>query len=107
MINQPCPGCGVIGAGCICSIVRPDEAPPQDGLFTKHSTFEAEAKARAAAMAEAQATIDKLRARAEALEAALSDFVAMGDQYEWEQTRTGRAILMRQARAALQHQEGE
>ena len=40
-------------------------------------------------------------ARVAVLEAALSDFVAMGESYGWDTALTGRNILMRAARAAL------
>lgn len=38
---------------------------------------------------------------------ALRDFVAMGEQYEWDKAMTGRDLLMRNARAAIAKAEGQ
>lgn len=40
------------------------------------------------------------------LYAALSDFVAMGEQYGWDEATTGRAILMKAARDAMAKAKG-
>jgi len=78
----------------------------RDGLFTPHSTWAGEAKARAAAMAEDQATIERLRARVEALEATLGDMLGRWELYCGgpDNPHGGRTDgkLMEQARAALE-----
>lgn len=51
--------------------------------------------------------ITRLRAEVERKDAALADFVAMGEQYGWDAAMTGRDILMRNARAALTTQDKE
>lgn len=43
----------------------------------------------------------ELIAENERLAMALRDFLAMGDQYEWGRSTTGRQVLMRQARELL------
>jgi hypothetical protein len=79
---------------------------PDDMAKMHPSTWEAECRWHTIRAQQAIDEAKALRARVAKLEAALSDFVAMGEQYEWDQSQTGRAILMRQARAALQEGKG-
>jgi hypothetical protein len=49
----------------------------------------------------------RLIACAPELYEALSDFVQMGEQYDWDKATTGRDIIMKNARAALRKARGE